>query len=523
MAQEIDVNFILQPKQLQFWELAEYSRATVLGVGGSRGGAKSWCVRNLIIYRRWKYPQTNGLIFRRTAPELKKNHIDPILIEHPYLIPWFNKKDNVITFPNKSVIEFFYAEFESDLKRHQGLEYADVFVDEGTHLTEDEHKFLRMSNRCTRNENILPKYFISTNPGGPGHDFIKRIFVDKKYKEDEDPDDYAFIQARGWDNVEWVRNYLKFAGISVHDYYHKWTDEQRLNCFIKNSAYGKVLNSLDDDQRRAYLYGDWDVFAGMFFQSFRHDLHVVPDVPLSPEYTSSRLIVAGLDYGRRTVLEVVSQDPEGDFIVEMEVYTEKSSPSERASIIADNLLAHRLYNLTIYFDTNMKINPEHYFGGDKTPLQFFREVFDERMGDKAPMLIEASKKGTQDNTFRVVANEMVRELLAPRKVVVERDGEKEEILRPRLRMRERCKMLIETLPKLRYDEKKVDGMDFDRKRGIADPFDAMKYAIAPLARPELEQEDTAKIYHSMDEYMKQEVFKEITGEKNERDIDADTL
>jgi predicted dehydrogenase len=42
--------------------------------------------------------------------------------------------------------------------------------------------------------------YYTTNPGGVGHEYIKRIFIDRNYKETENPDDYVFIQASVYDN-----------------------------------------------------------------------------------------------------------------------------------------------------------------------------------------------------------------------------------------------------------------------------------------------------------------------------------
>ena len=42
--------------------------------------------------------------------------------------------------------------------------------------------------------------FITGNPGGIGHLWVKRIFILKDFKDNENPLDFAFIQARVYDN-----------------------------------------------------------------------------------------------------------------------------------------------------------------------------------------------------------------------------------------------------------------------------------------------------------------------------------
>jgi phage terminase large subunit len=116
---------------------------------------------------------------------------------------------------------------------------------------------------------------LTTNPGNKGHDYIKRIFVNFRYTENEDPASYAFIQAYAWDNVEWSRRELAKDGLTEFDYY-AWTDEERKQFFITRTDYGRKLNALPDKRRRALLYGDWDSFEGQYFTNFIIEEREVP-------------------------------------------------------------------------------------------------------------------------------------------------------------------------------------------------------------------------------------------------------
>lgn len=262
----MELSIKLQPKQMQVLELIENSPATFIGFGGSRGGAKSGVVRRSMLWRRMKYPKTHGLIFRRKFKELWANHIEKFFIEYPQLKDCYRSANHEIRLPNESVIRFGFAEHEHarDIESFQGQEFMDIDVDEATHLAEWELKFLKTCCRWPGMPRATCKMLMTMNPGNIGHAYAKRIFFDKKYQDQEYPEDYAFVQAYAWDNVEWVRAELEASGLTEADFY-SWSDERRFEYFIQNSDYGRVLNSLPGSMRLGHLMGRWDVFAGQYF------------------------------------------------------------------------------------------------------------------------------------------------------------------------------------------------------------------------------------------------------------------
>ena len=145
-------------------------------------------------------------------------------------------------FANGSVLDFGYCACDGDLDRYQGAEYDVVFLDEATQLREE---WMRQFAACVRGVNDFPKrIYYTCNPGGPGHGYIKRLFIDKRYLPGENPEDYEFIPARVTDN----RALLK-----------------------KQPEYLQQLQALPDKLRAAWLEGKWDIFQGQFFQEFTDD------------------------------------------------------------------------------------------------------------------------------------------------------------------------------------------------------------------------------------------------------------
>lgn len=214
------------------------SRKRHIGYGGARGGGKSWAVRAKAIMLAFRYPGIRIGIARKTYPELISNHIN-ILREQLYGIVRYNDRDKIMRFPNKSTITFRYCASDKDLDSWQGQEFDILFLDEAG-LFPEEH--IKKMVACVRGANEFPKrVYYTMNPGGVSHGYLKRLFVDKKYEEGENPDDYEFIQALVQDNTALMES---------------------------DPDYIKQLEMLPPKLKEAWLHGSWDVFEGVFFEDF---------------------------------------------------------------------------------------------------------------------------------------------------------------------------------------------------------------------------------------------------------------
>ena len=137
----------LQPRQREFLDLWENSPASRLFYGGSRGGSKSDAARRIMLYRRYKYPKTNGLIIRRTLDDLRDNHIEPLLAHFPYLQAYWRDQKKALILPNGSRVRFISAEHYQDIFKLYGKEFADIIVDQSEDFTQEELEFLVTINR----------------------------------------------------------------------------------------------------------------------------------------------------------------------------------------------------------------------------------------------------------------------------------------------------------------------------------------------------------------------------------------
>lgn len=240
----MSIRGISDPSERQ--KLFLQATAKHIGFGGARGGGKSWAVRTKAKLLAAQYPGIKMLIVRRTYPELLNNHIST-LIDELRGIAKYNRQDKIFKFCNGSTIKFGYCASDGDLDQYQGAEYDVVFLDEATQLQE---MWIRKITACVRGVNGFPKrIYYTMNPGGASHGYIKRLFIDRRYEDGENPDDYVFIQSLVTDNRALMES---------------------------QPDYIRQLEALPPKLREAWLYGRWDIFEGQFFEDFR----AVPDSTL---------------------------------------------------------------------------------------------------------------------------------------------------------------------------------------------------------------------------------------------------
>lgn len=241
------------PNEKQKLFLSDHHRHVAFG--GARGGGKSWSVRDKAKRLCLRFPGIKILIVRRTYKELINNHINQLRTELNSIAA-YNKTEKVFTFWNGSTINFGYCATDGDLDQYQGAEYDVIFLDEATQLQE---MWIKKINACVRGVNGFPKRtYYTCNPGGVSHGYIKRLFIDKKYEQGENPDDYSFIQSLVTDNKALMRS---------------------------QPEYVKELESLPPKLRDAWLYGRWDIFEGQFFEEFREtpDIELCEKAGITPE------------------------------------------------------------------------------------------------------------------------------------------------------------------------------------------------------------------------------------------------
>ena len=176
----------------------------------------------------------------------------------------YNESKHVVTWLNGSTTRFGYCRNETDVYQYQGAEFLFIGLDELTHFTLKQWQFLTSRNRCPV-PGTFPCMAGATNPGNIGHAWAKALWVDHvpppgfERPELYDSRDYDFIRARLDDNPS----------------------------YANDAEYRRTREALPEHLRRAFLEGDWNVFAGQYFDVFdvgRHtarpeDLRLEPWLP----------------------------------------------------------------------------------------------------------------------------------------------------------------------------------------------------------------------------------------------------
>ena len=287
------------------------SKAKYTAYGGARGGGKSWALRYKLLLLCLRYAGIRTVIIRRTFPELRENHVYALYeLAVKTGLAEYSETHKVFKFINGSVIKLGYLDSESDLLQYQGQEFDIIALDEATQIHERAFAVLAAS---LRGANAFPKrMYLTCNPGGVGHGWVKRLFIDRAFREGEDPGDYRFIPALVYDNAALMES---------------------------NPDYVKQLEMLPDELKKAWLFGEWDVFEGQFFTEFDVCLH-------SAELTLPKraLHYCALDYGLDMLAALfIAVDEEGRAYVYDEIYESGLIVSEAARKICEKSTADMIF------------------------------------------------------------------------------------------------------------------------------------------------------------------------------------
>lgn len=428
----MELKITLQPKQKEFLRSIEAYPVTLFG--GARGGGKSHGMRAIMLYRRFKYPGSKGAIFRKTYPELEANHIRPIFQTYPELKKFWNEQKKLITFPNGSTLQFCHCASESDVDLYQGREYHDLAIDEAGQWDEATFRKLHGSNRSA-NPGIKPRALLTANPGGIGHAWLKRLFVEKRFNERERAEDYNFIQSLVQDNQALLEN--------DPDYVHRLNAEP------------------NEALRKAFLYGDWDIFAGQFFAEIRRDIHFIK--PFDPPKHWNKFGAYDFGFNHPAAFGWFAIDEDGNIYMYRELI--------KAQTRVDQFIAE----LKRFPDT-MRLD---YI---KAGLDCWANKGVVRTGSPPTIAEEFLTNGlilSKASTDRINGANQVRNYLAWKDLPTGRT-------QPRFYVMQNCPVTFDCLSRMQHDPDriedvlKVDAVEGDLNTGD-DPYDMVRYAL--MSRP----------------------------------------
>lgn len=467
----VNLDIKLQAKQFQ----AFTTEATEVLYGGAAGGGKSHLMRAASVIWALDIPRLQIYLFRRTSPELKTNHLDgptgyAALLEDLVAAKsaFINYSKNTISFVNGSVIHLCHCQYEKDVYKYQGAEIHVLMVDELTHFTETIYKYLRGRVRLgglpipEKYRGQFPRILCGSNPGGPGHNVFKNMFVNgrppmkiEKMTTDEGGMRRQYIPAKLDDNKILINNDPSYRD--------------------------RLLGLGNKNLTKALLDGNWDIVAGGAFDDlFDYDTHVYDPFEIPEGYE----IFRAYDHGTSSpfsVLWLARADGNDDFFLKNDLIVINEFYGADAKGAGLNLpateIARRIKDIeTLNENSNIpdlvkKAVSRTEWGVadsaiftrlDGRNLDGTDDSVAKRMAEEG-IYWEPCKKGpnSRQNRFEVVRDRLAAGI-----------GHRE---RPGLFFFSNCVKLIEHLPVLPRDKKNPDDVDTD-----ADDhdYDALAYGCA---------------------------------------------
>jgi hypothetical protein len=303
-------------------------------------------------------------------------------------------------------------------------------MEEATMFTEFQYNCLRESNRSSglMKERFAPRMYLTMNPGGVGHHWVKRLFVDRAYKGKERPEDYVFIPAKVYDNTAFME---------------------------ADPDYVAQLESLPEKRRKMMLLGDWSSVEGAFFEEFVNDpehykdrqwTHVIDPF----EIPSHWRIFRSFDFGYHRPFSVGywTVDEDGVIYRIMEWYGCTATDNEGLRIPPNQI-----------FEEMAKLEREHpWLKGRKITGVADPSIWDASRGES---VAESASKHkiyfTPGDNERIAGWMQVHYRLA-----FDENGY------PMMYIFSNCKAFIRTVPALQYDDHKVEDLDTDGEDHVAD-------------------------------------------------------
>lgn len=223
--------------------------------GGAAGGGKTDFL--LVAPLRWvEHKGFRALLLRRSFPELEKTLLSRSRELYPRLGAKYHEQRHEWTFPSGARIGFGYCERDADALRYQGAEYAFVGFDELTHFSEYTYRYL--TSRARSSEGLPIRLRSTTNPGGPGHEWVRTRWGAWLAK----PRVAAFGEARWYD-----ADGRECASDAEGALSRTFVPAQLSDNPYLPPEYRAQLAALDPVTRRQLLDGDWDArpSKGLYF------------------------------------------------------------------------------------------------------------------------------------------------------------------------------------------------------------------------------------------------------------------
>lgn len=447
-------NIVFDYKPTAKQRLFHASKSNEILYGGAAGGGKSYAIGWDAFLRCMKYPGTSAYLFRRTYPELEQTLIKTMRMIVPETLGKYYASNHEMQFVNGSVARFAHLSDESDVIKYQGAEIQWLYFDELTHFSESMYNYIKTRLRAPKRLGVHPCVRCASNPGGPGHGWVKARFVDstdigthtvEKTFEIKDADG----------QMRTLRSVCEYIPATVRDNPH--IDE----------LYIAELEQKPEKLRDALLLGKWDAFEGQAFPEFTNDpehykdglrTHVIDPFDIPLHWT--RYVSFDHGFSRPFSFGAWAVDPDGRAYRYKELYGCKKGEANVGLMLTPGEIAAKLADW---------LEPEFREGIHVTGIAD-PAIWDESRGTSVEEQIRKVFSGV---TFRKGDNtRMPGKMQVHERLRFDDDG------RPMMYIFSNCTDFIRTIPTLCYDEHKVEDIDTAGEDHI---YDETRYFL--MSRP----------------------------------------
>lgn len=414
--------------------------ARALGYGGAAGGGKSDAAVALGVLWALAFRESSVGFFRRKFTELEGAD-GAIQRSQTLLAPArdiglavYNQAQHVWRFANGSIFKFCHCEHAAHRFDYQSQAFDLLLIDEATHFTWEIVDYLLTRNRLTRDWIPQPLAVFLTNPGNIGHLWFKAQFVEHQ------PEKVVEV-----DLASGARESRFFIPAKLAD--NPILDRRG------GGAYRQTLLKRDELTRKALLDGDWDIFVGQMFSTWRRERHTCKPFAIPSHWPKWRAVDWG--FNNPYCCLWLAQHPDiGRVYAYREVYETHLTDRQQARLIVVNSPLTEKVKIT-YADPSM--------WNKKTKDDITFTTADEY--EKEGVVL------TKADNDRLTGVRKVHNLLADLP-----DG------LPGLVIFESCENLVRTLPALPRDEVNVEDVDSE---GEDHPYDTLRYALTRVnSRPQ---------------------------------------
>ena len=322
LAQEV----VFKPNPGPQTEFLSSSEREVL-YGGAAGGGKSYAMLADPLHGL-NNPNFSGLLVRHTTEELREL-IQKSQELYPRAIPgikWSERKSQW-TSPQGGRLWMSYLDKDTDVTRYQGQAFNWIGFDELTQWSSPyAWDYMRSRLRSAHSKDLGLYMRGTTNPGGNGHGWVKKMFIDPAPANTP----YWATSVETGETIRYPAGHSRagdplfkrrFIPASLFD-----------NPYLAEGGdYEAMLLSLPEHQKKQLLEGNWDVNEGAAFPEFNRAIHVVKDFKIPSSWTRFR----ACDYGYGSYSGVVwfAVSPSEQLIVYRELYCSKVTATDLADMI----------------------------------------------------------------------------------------------------------------------------------------------------------------------------------------------